>query len=278
MKTQWIVGLLVGALVLGLVGGFVGTRLLSPKAASGSSPAAGSSSDDVKKLTERIVAVEQRMGLLEGRVARVEAAPAATGAAGLKLGVIDAETLFQRVFLPQVQTERAAMEAKAREIQTLQADFSAGKIKQDAYQQRYARLQAELMQLQLNVNLSMLNKMIASPGFLNLKADLEKLRSEAKPLETEVAALVKTAQVTILDLAGFTSRLQQFQVTFQQLDQLLTQVAAVKILEISQQIAREKGYDIVLRTKDVVMYRREATVVDLSSDVEGRLWALFPTR
>jgi len=99
---------------------------------------------------------------------------------------------------------------------------------------------------------------------------------QARPLETEVQAVVKEAQVTILDLAGFAERLQQLQAAFQQLDQLLTQVAAVKILEISQQVAKEKGYDIVLRTKDVVMFRRESTVIDLSSDVEGRLWAVFP--
>lgn len=272
MKTNWIVGLLVGALVLGLVGGAVAGRFLTPK-----SSATGASSEDLKKLTDRVSSLEGRVGLAEGRLARVEGGTTVAGTA-LKIGIVDAENLFQRVFLPQVQTERSGMEAKAREIQTLQADFSAGKIKQDVYQQRNARLQAELIQTQLKVNMTMLNKMIASPGFANLRTDLEALRTQASPLETEVANLVKQAQVTILDLTGFANQLAQLQAAFQQLDQLLTQVAAVKILEITQQIAREKAYDIVLRTKDVVMYRREGAIVDLSSDVEGRLWGLFPTR
>ena len=260
MKTQWIVGLIVGALVLGFAGGLVGTRVLP--AGTGS----GASGDDVRRLTDRVATLETRI------------AGITTTGAGLRVGVVNAEALFTRVFLPQVQTERAAMEAKARDIRTLQADLAAGRIRQDAYQQRHARLQAELMQASLGVNIAMLDRMIASPGFLNLRADLEGLRTQALPLVTEVQAVVREAQVAILDLAGFAQRLQQLQAAFQQLDQLLTQVAAAKILELAEQVAREQGYDLVLRTRDVVMFRREPAVVDLSSDVEGRLWRLFPAR
>jgi len=263
MKAQWIVGLIVGALVLGFVGGLVGGMVL-PK---------GSTGGDLAKLAERVAKVESGQRELETRLAGVT-----TGGAGLRIGIVDAETLFTRVFLPQVQAERAAMEAKARDIQALQADYQAGKIKLDAYQQRYLRLQAEYIQAAVTVNLTMLDKMIASPGFLNLRADLENVRTQARPISDEVVKAVREAQVTILDPQGFSERLTQLQAAFQQLDQLLTQVAAVKILEISQQIAREKGYDLVLRTKDVVMFRRESTVIDLSSDVEGRLWGLFPAR
>ncbi len=255
--------MVVGALVLGFVGGIVG-GLVFP---------VGTAGDDVKKLTDRVVKVEAGQREIETRLAGISAS-----GVGLKVGIVDAETLFTRVFLPQVQTERAVMEAKAREIQALQADYAAGRIRLDVYQQRYLRLQAEFLQASLRVNLAMLDKMIASPGFLNLRSDLETLRTQAKPLEAEAETAVKEAQVTILDMAGFSERLQQIQAAFQQLDQLLSQVAAVKIVEITQQVAREKGYDIVLRTKDVVMFRREPTVIDLSSDVEGRLWNVFPTR
>jgi Skp family chaperone for outer membrane proteins len=58
-------------------------------------------------------------------------------------------------------------------------------------------------------------------------------------------------------------------------DQLLTQVAAVKILEVSQKLAQEKGFDIVLRTKDVVMYLRTPAISDLTSEVEKGLHLLF---
>jgi Skp family chaperone for outer membrane proteins len=128
------------------------------------------------------------------------------------------------------------------------------------------------------VNMSMLDKMIASPGFANLRADLQNLRDQAKPLADQVQNLVKQAQVIILDYNAFSNQLQQLQTAFQQVDQLLTQVAAVKILEISQQVAQERGYDIVLRTKDVVMYQRAPAISDLTPEVEKRLQNLFPSR
>jgi len=263
MKTQWIVGLVVGALVLGLVGGIVGGVLFAPKPSGG----------DVTSLTDRVAKVETGQRDLETRISGITAS-----GAGLRVAVVDAETLFTRVFLPQVQTERAAMEAKARDIQTLQTDYAAGRIQLANFQQRYLRLQAELIEVSLRVNLAMLDKMITSPGFLTMRSDLEGVRAQAKPIGDEVAAVVKEAQVTILDMQSFSERLQTLQAAFQQLDQLLTQVAAAKMVEITQQVAREKGYDLVVRTKDVVMFRRESTIVDLSSDVEGRLWTLFPSR
>jgi len=258
MKTQWIVGLVVGALVLGFAGGIVGTWVLPAPTLGG----------DVTGLTARVDRVETGQQDLEARVA--------VGGAGLKVGVVDPEALFTRVFLPQVRAERAAMDAKNREILALQADHTAGRIRLDAFQQRAARLQAELIQASLRVNMAMLDRMIASPGFLDLRAQLETLRTQAGPLGAGVEAVVREAQVVILDLAGFSGRLQQLHLTFQELDRLLTQAASVMILQFAQQVAREQRFDVVLRTRDVVMYRREATVLDLSGDVETRLWALFP--
>jgi len=82
--------------------------------------------------------------------------------------------------------------------------------------------------------MSMLEKMIASPGFANLRADLQNLRDQDKPLADQVQNLLKQAKVVVLDYTSISNHLQQLQAAFQQVDQLLTQVAAVKILEISQ--------------------------------------------
>jgi Skp family chaperone for outer membrane proteins len=87
--------------------------------------------------------------------------------------------------------------------------------------------------------------------------------------------LVQTAEVGIVNMEGFLAQYQQLQSAFQQLDQLLTQAAAAKIVEIAQQVAREKGFDLVLRKKDVLIYYDSSTVADISGEVEGRLWNLF---
>lgn len=218
---------------------------------------------ELKALREKVVELEKTMEALQE-------------VRELRIGVVDAEALFTRVFLPQVAAERSALQAKAQAIQDLQSQYAQGQIKQDLYQLQYAKLQAEYLQAQVQVNMSMLEKMMASPGFTALRGDLQKLRDQTKPLVDQVEALVKEAQVAILNVATFFNQLQELQGAFQQVDKLLTQFAAMKILEVSQQVAQEKGYDLVLRTKDVVMFCRKPMVTDLSSEVETRLWLVFP--
>jgi len=256
MKASTLVAVVIGALVVGFVGGIVGGLLFQQDG-------------DVSGLESRIAGVESRLASLESRVA------ALPQEAGLRVAYVDAEDLFIKVFLPQVDAERQAMSQKQQEIQQLQARHIQGEIDQEEYQQQGARLQAELLQAQLNVNLTMLDKMIASPGFANFRGDLELIRQSAQPLAAEVANLVETAQVGIVDLEGFMATYQQLQAAFQQIDQLLTQAAAAKIVEISQQVAREQGFDLVLRKKDVLIYYNDQKITDISGEVEGRLWGLF---
>jgi len=193
----------------------------------------------------------------------------------IRIAYVDAEGLFLKVFLPQVEAERQAMSEKQQEIRQLQAQYLQGEIDQDRYQQQSAKLQVELLKAQLTVDLTMLDKMITSPGFANFKGDLQRIKDQAQPLVEEVDNLLQTAEVGIVDMEGFLAQYQQLQSAFQQLDQLLTQAAAAKIVEIAQQVAREKGFDLVLRKKDVLIYYNSGTVSDISGDVEGRLWNLF---
>jgi len=69
--------------------------------------------------------------------------------------------------------------------------------------------------------MSMLEKMIASPGFANLRADLQNLRDQAKPLADQVQNLLKQAKVVVLDYTSISNHLQQLQAAFQQVNQLL---------------------------------------------------------
>ena len=256
MKGSTLALVIVGALVLGFVGGIVGGRLFSK-------------GGDTSALETRLDDVESKISSLEDQLASLPQEP------GLKVAYVDAESLFVKVFLPQVEAERQAMAQKQGEIQNLQARYLQGELTQDQYQQQVAKLQVELLQAQLNVDLTMLDKMIASPGFVNFRGDLERIREQARPLVDEVKGLLQKAQVGIVDMEGFLAQYGQLESAFKQLDQLLTQAAAAKIVEIAQQVAKEKGFDLVLRKKDVLIYRNEETVTDISGDVEGRLWGLF---
>jgi chromosome segregation ATPase len=252
--------------------------------AEGELKALGQTVSDLQRATEEVreslavhnpTDIEARLQRIERALEELQKSIAALEASQVRIAVVDAEGLFVRVFLPQVEPERRALLTKAQAIQELQAKYAQGRIPAGAYPQEYAKLAAEYLEAQVQVNMSMLEKMLASPGFANLRVDLQNLKDRAKPLADRVQSLVKQAQVAVLDYNAFSAELQELQTAFQQVDQLLTQVAAVKILEVSQKLAQEKGFDIVLRTKDVVMYLRSPAISDLTADVEQALWGLF---
>ncbi|HDI11864.1 MAG TPA: hypothetical protein ENF77_06090 [Candidatus Acetothermia bacterium] len=228
--------------------------------------------DEISSLEDKLSALESKVSELEKTASQ---APAAKGPS-LKIAYVDADGLFLKVFIPQVQAERSVMEEKKRALAELEAKRAQKQISDADYKRQYYQLQAELLQAQYNVDLSMLNKMIASPGFVDLRSDLQRLREQASPALDEVKKLVDEAKVGVVDEQSFMARFNALQNAFQQLDQLLTQVAAQKIVEVTQAVAQEKGYDLVLRRKDVLVYRNAETVDDISPVVEQRLWKLFP--
>lgn len=224
----------------------------------------------LSQLEGKLSHLEDRLGGLEQKVSGLGAA-----GPGLKVGYVDADGLFIKVFIPQVQEERAVMEEKKRAITELQARRVKGEIGEDEFKLQYYVLQVELLKAQFDVDMAMLNKMIASPGFANLKADLERLREQAAPAVDEIDKLLEEAKLGVVDEQAFMAKYQALQNAFQQLDQLLTQIAAQKIVEVTQAVAQERGYDLVLRRKDVLVFRNAETVDDLSPLVEQRLWKLF---
>ena len=55
------------------------------------------------------------------------------------------------------------------------------------------------------------------------------------------------------------------------LDQLLTQTATVKIVRAAEKVAAADGYALVLRTKNVIIYRDQGEVTDLTELVKAEL-------
>ncbi|MCK4598422.1 OmpH family outer membrane protein, partial [Candidatus Bipolaricaulota bacterium] len=135
------------------------------------------------------------------------------------------------------------------------------------------QLQVELLQAQLNIDIGTIDRMIASPGFSDIRNDLERLREEAQPVIDEMKKLVSTVRVGIIDPQEFQNRFNQVKAAFTQLDQLLTQAATSKIVKAAEKIAVENGYDLVLRAKNVIIYRNTAKLVDITDLVKHELAA-----
>lgn len=218
--------------------------------------------EEIQRLRERVEALERAVEAL--REART-----------VRLGIVDVETLFTRVFLSQAAAERVALEAKAQALSDLQSQYVCGRIGAEAYHRAHVRLQAEYLGAQIQVSLALLEAMLASPGFLRMRADLMHLRDQAQLLADQVEAVLQGIEEAVLDPLPSLVRLFDLRGAFGELDRRLTQAGVAKIQEIAQYVAVEQGCDLVVRTQDLVFFQ-EATVVDLTPAVERRLREIFP--
>ena len=206
------------------------------------------------------------LNALGDRIANLEN----SSSAPLKIAYLNAEDAFS-VFTDAVSDLRQKAIDKQMEIAKLQQDFMAGTISKDEYQNTNNRLQVELLQAQLNIDVGTIDKMIAASGISNIRSDLQRLRDEAQPVIDEMKNLVTTIRTGIIDTQEFENRYTQVKNAFTQLDQLLTQAATSKIVEAANKVALAEGYDLVLRVKNVIIYRNTAKMIDITDMVKHEL-------
>ena len=211
---------------------------------------------------------EATVKALEGRVEDLES----SSTSPLKIAYINAEDAFT-VFTDAVKDLRQKAVDKQAEIVSLQQQYLASAISREEFDTQNNQLQVELLQAQLNIDIGTIDRMIASTGFSDIRNDLERLREEAQPVIDEMKKLVSTVRVGIIDPQEFRNRYDQVKAAFTQLDQLLTQAATSKIVKAAEKIAVENGYDLVLRAKNVIIYRNTAKLVDITDLVKHELAA-----
>jgi len=200
---------------------------------------------------------------------RVENLEASQGSGGdFRVAYLDAEEAF-KVFLEATADLRERANDKIREVSDLRNEYAASTISNEQYQQRMNELQAELLDAQLTIDLSALDQMIASDDFGDIKPRLVEWKETAQLLANEVNNLVSMAKMGVVDPLEYQSRYQTAQSAFEQFDQGLTQAATLKIVQVAQQIAVEQGYDMVLRVKNVLVYRNPASLVDITDEVKS---------
>ncbi len=214
--------------------------------------AGGGDSSDVASL-------ERRIGDLENQQS--------TGG-DFRVAYLDAEDAFS-VFLEATADLRERANEKIREISDLQNEYAASTISKDDYQQRYNELQAELLDAQLTIDISALDRMIASDKFSDIRSKLEEWKETAQLLANEVKNLVSMAKMGVVDATEYQARYQTAKNAFEQFDQGLTQAATLKIVQVAQKIAVERGFDMVLRVKNVLVYRNPISLTDITDEVKS---------
>ena len=188
----------------------------------------------------------------------------------LRVAYLDAEEAFT-VFLEVTAELRERANEKMREISDLQNEYAASTISRDEYQQRSNELQAELLDAQLTIDIRALDRMVASDDFSDIRSTLEEWRETAQLLANEVKNLVSMAKMGVVDALEYQSRYETAQNAFSQFDQGLTQAATLKIVQEAQRVALHQGFDMVLRVKNVIVYRNPAALVDITDEVKSAI-------
>ena len=201
---------------------------------------------------------------LQDEVSRLE------GQSTLRVAYVNAESAFA-VFTDAVADYRQRANDKAEQIVGLQQEFLQSTISQDDYEQRLMELRAELLDAQFSVDLGMIDRMLAADGFANIRGDLTALKEEAQPVVNEMKNLLSTTQTGVISGAEFDGRYAQLESAYTQLDQLLVSAASSKIIEAASEISIEKGFDLVLRAKNVIVYRNPAILTDITDLVKAKL-------
>ncbi|MCK4570616.1 hypothetical protein KAT84_01575 [Candidatus Bipolaricaulota bacterium] len=194
-----------------------------------------------------------------------------TGASqSLKVAYMDAESAFT-VFVLAVNDLRQQITDKNNEIGVLGSEYTQGIISLDDYQQRYYVLSAELLDARMTTAAGTLDRMIASSEFSDLRSSLITLREQAQPLIDEINNLVSTIRVGAIDATEFGNRLQARTAAFDQFDGYVTVAATTKLVQATNKVANEYGYDLVIRKKDVIMYRNPVTIDDITELVKAEI-------
>jgi len=234
---------IVLSLVLGFAGGWVTDMVL---------PADDDQEEAVSELEDRLVELESESTV------------------PVKIAYLNAEEAFT-VFTNAVRDLRQRAADKQEEIVNLRQEYLASTISRDEYQERLRQLQVELLKAQLDIDMGTINRMIQSSGFSDIRSDLERLKEQAQPVLDELGSLLDSVRIGVLDTQDFENRYTQVNNAFTQFDGLLTQAATTKIVEAANTIAVENGYDLVLRSKNVIIYRNTARLTDITDMVKTEL-------
>jgi soluble cytochrome b562 len=188
----------------------------------------------------------------------------------LNLAYMDAENAFT-VFVLAVGDLRQQITDKNAEINKLKTDYAQGTITLADYQQGFYVLSAELLDARMSTAAGTLDRMIASDKFSDLRSSLLSLREEAQPLINEINNLVSTIRVGAIDATEFGNRHTTLSSMFDQFDGYVTSAATTKLVQATEKVARAAGFDIVIRKKDVIMYRNSLTVPDITDAVKAEI-------
>jgi len=207
---------------------------------------------------------------LSGIQADIEQLKQSSSSQSMKVAYMDAEAAFL-VFVSAVSDLRQQITDKNAEKSQLSVDFSQGAISQEEATRRGYVIEAELLDARMTTAAGTLDRMIASEKFADLRSALVTLSDQGQPVVDAINELVSTIRVGAIDANEFQLRLAAYTQAFNEFDGYVTSAATTKLVQATEKVANAYGYDLVVRKKDVIMYRNPATVDDITDLVKAEI-------
>ncbi len=214
--------------------------------------------------------LQSRVEDVENQISSLKTSESTGGESGLRIGYVNAKDAFS-VFTDAVQEERQRAQKKNEELVNLREQAIQGEITEEEYQQQADILQAEKLKAQLEIDLAMVDKMIAAKGFESVADRLRKLKGQVDPVVSQLDQVLTQMRNNSITPQEAEGALSQINNQYQQLDDLLTNLIETKIFQITNRKADEEGYDLVFRQSNVILYRDSARIDDLTDTTKETL-------
>lgn len=226
--------------------------------------------EEVQTYPAQIAEQSAEVGDLKARLDEVAAQVEALAVSSFKVAYLEPQGAFS-VFTDTVADLLQTQAAKEAELAMLNEGFTSGAITETDYEKKVKELGAEILQAQFAVDLGLLEKLVASPGFADLAADLGALKEKAAPLAEDIARFVERVSTQAIDSTTFADEKNALEARRAALDGRLSELGWTKALEIAERVAREKGYDLVLRREDILVNGNTGRLFDITDLVRSEI-------
>ncbi len=189
---------------------------------------------------------------------------------GLKVGYVNVTDAFT-VFTDAVQEERSKVTSLKEQLLDLRTKAIQGEITAEEYQQQNDILQAERLRAQFQIELAMIDEMISSKGFESVKDRLRELRDQVRPTVDQLEKTLLNMRENSAIPEEVNQVLTQANSQYEQLDSLLSNLIQSKIVQATNERARQLGYDLVLREQNVVLASNQESIDNLTEPTKEAL-------
>ena len=228
--------------------------------------------DVVQTYPETMASNRERLAALEARIAQIEA-QGAGAMSSLRIAYLDPDRVLG-LFATPVADLLQTQGTKQAELVRLEGQRSSGAVSEADYAAKAKELQVGVLQARADVCLGRIKAWRASAGFADDQADLEGIENAAQGVADGLRELGSS-----LASAGGASQFETTKAALEavlgSLEAHLREVMRAKVLGVADKVASEGGFDLVLRSEDVLVNGNRERLADITDLVETKLASLL---